>query len=88
MIVVMENLRARRIALKLSQIRLARLAGVSRWRICLHEIGDGPLSSEEERRINEAFRKEAIRMWKKVRRTQAEPASAVSVKGKEQAGNA
>ena len=38
------------------------LAGVSRYKICLHEIGDAELSSQELHRIEAALRKEAGRL--------------------------
>src|SRR5437899_2603810 len=41
------NLRSRRRALRISQLRLARLAGVSRFKICIYELGDGSLTSDE-----------------------------------------
>jgi len=56
------NIRDRRLRLKLSQTRLAGLAKVSRFKICLHERGDQFLSAEELGRIQQAFRKEAERI--------------------------
>jgi predicted transcriptional regulator len=56
------NLRAQRNALKISQIRLARLSGVSRFKICTYEVGDGLLTSDEQARISEALRAEADRL--------------------------
>ena len=58
----MENLRSHREALGLSQIRLARLAGVSRFRISVHESGDGELTAEEQGRIRAALKAEAQRL--------------------------
>ena len=56
------NIRPERRKLHISQPRLAKLAGVSRYKICLHEIGDAELSSQELRRIEAALRKEAGRL--------------------------
>jgi transcriptional regulator with XRE-family HTH domain len=60
--VVEMNLRAHRISLGLSQSRLARRSGVSRFKICTNELGGGSLTAEEESRIREAFRAEADRL--------------------------
>ncbi len=57
----MEQLRSHREALGLSQTRLARLANVSRFKICLFELGDGKLTTEEQNRIRTALRAEAQR---------------------------
>jgi hypothetical protein len=38
------------------------LSGVSRIRICLYEIGDRPLDSNDLKRIEQALRKKAARM--------------------------
>jgi predicted transcriptional regulator len=56
------DLKAQRQKLRLSQSALARLSGVSRIRICLHELGDRPLDSNDLKRIEQALRKEAARM--------------------------
>jgi predicted transcriptional regulator len=58
------NLRAHRSALGISQSRLARMSGVSRFKICLFELGDGALTAEEESAIYEALRTEAERIRK------------------------
>jgi predicted transcriptional regulator len=58
----MNELRTHREALGISQSRLARLAGVSRFKICLFELGDGKLTSEEQDRIRAALRTEAQRL--------------------------
>ena len=58
----MTNLRAHRNALGISQTRLAHLAGVSRYKICLFELGDGTLSIEEKTRILKALKGEANRL--------------------------
>jgi predicted transcriptional regulator len=57
-----ENLRACRISLGVSQSRLARLAGVSRFKICTYELGDRALTHEEQSRIRVALEKEAQRL--------------------------
>jgi hypothetical protein len=46
----------------MSQSKLARESGVSRFKICTHELGDGCLTAEEERRIHRALRLEAARL--------------------------
>ena len=54
--------RANRLALKLSQSELARLSGVSRFKICTFELGDASLTTEEQRRIAAALTSEAARL--------------------------
>ncbi len=56
------NLRSQRQRLGLTQSRLARLAGVNRISICLHELGDRPLREDERRRVQAALRGEAVRL--------------------------
>ena len=56
------NLRGTRLALRISQSRLARLSGVSRFKICLYELGDGSLSEEEQRCIRKALQAETDRL--------------------------
>jgi hypothetical protein len=46
----------------MSQVRLARKAGVSRFKICMYEVGDGALSADEQNRVREALRAEADRL--------------------------
>jgi hypothetical protein len=48
--------------LGLSQSRLARLSGVSRFKICTYELGNGALSQDEQNRIREALQAEAERL--------------------------
>jgi predicted transcriptional regulator len=57
-----ENLRASRTYLGISQSRLARLSGVSRFKICTYELGDDSLRPEEQNRIREALQVEAERL--------------------------
>jgi hypothetical protein len=57
-----ELLRANRISLGVSQSRLGRLSGVSRFKICTYELGDGHLSPEEQRRLYGALQAEADRL--------------------------
>lgn len=45
--------------LSLSQVRLANLAGVSRYRYVLWELGDGPLTADELQQIGDALRRRA-----------------------------
>lgn len=58
----MLDLRSHRTVLGLSQSKLARLAGVSRFKICTYELGGGCLTSEEQDRICQALRAEVIRL--------------------------
>jgi predicted transcriptional regulator len=58
------NLRAHRNALGISQSRLARISGVSRFKICTFELGDRSLTGEEQSRIREALQNEAERFRK------------------------
>jgi transcriptional regulator with XRE-family HTH domain len=57
-----ENLRACRLALRVSQSRLARLSCVSRFKICSYELGDRSLTTGEQLRISEALQAEAERL--------------------------
>jgi hypothetical protein len=41
---------------------LSRLSGVSRFKICTHELGNGAITPTEHTRINEALRAEADRL--------------------------
>lgn len=54
----MRNLKETRSVLRLSQSALARLAGVPRVHICLHELGDRSLTAQEERRVCTAIQRE------------------------------
>ena len=54
-----EDLRSQREALNLSQLRLARLTGFSRFRIVAFESGCGELSADELAEVQEAL--EAVR---------------------------
>lgn len=56
------ELRQQRSQLRLSQTRLARLSGVSRFKICLHELGDRSLSTGELVLIENALLREAGRL--------------------------
>ena len=58
----MNNLRTHRGTLGISQSRLARLSGVSRFKICTYELGDTSLTPEEQSRIREALQAEAQRL--------------------------
>ena len=58
----MRNLVVARRGLGISQSRLARLANVSRFKICTSELGDTELSLDEEVRIKAALRAEAARL--------------------------
>jgi predicted transcriptional regulator len=58
----MKQLRTHREALGISQSRLARPAGVSRFKICLFEIGDGKLTEDELTKIRAALNGEIQRL--------------------------
>ena len=49
-------------SLGMSQSKLARLSGVSRFKICTYELGDGSLTTDEQNRIREALQDEATRL--------------------------
>jgi hypothetical protein len=46
----------------MSQTRLARRASVSRFKLCMFELGDGTLTADEEGRISQALQAEADRL--------------------------
>jgi predicted transcriptional regulator len=56
------SIRERRVRLKLSQLKLAHCAGVSRFKLCLYELGQGTLSTEEIARLEAAIAREAQRL--------------------------
>jgi len=56
------DVKAARQRMSISQLRLAKLSGVSRFKIGLHEAGNSQLSDQELTRIKAALRKEARRM--------------------------
>jgi len=56
---VAAELRQKRTSLGVSQSRLARLSGVSRFKICMYELGDGSLSDDELSRIRAGLQAEA-----------------------------
>ena len=58
----MNKLRFHREALGLSQAELARLSGVSRFKICPFELGDSKLTPEEQKCICTALLAEADRL--------------------------
>jgi predicted transcriptional regulator len=58
----MTDLRSHRLALGISQSRLARLSAVSRFKICTHELGDTVLTAEEQDRIRQSLQSEAERL--------------------------
>src|SRR6266404_4256107 len=57
-----DNIQLARLKLRISQTRLATLARVSRFKICLHERGDLSLTPPELQRIADALREEARRI--------------------------
>jgi predicted transcriptional regulator len=58
----MVTLRSRRESLGISQSKLSRISGVSRFKICMFELGGGSLSPEECQRLKTAFEAEAARI--------------------------
>ena len=62
------DIRARRSQLQISQSQLARLSGVSRFKICMHELGDKPLNKKDEKEVEKAIRNEAARIHRCLRR--------------------
>jgi len=56
------SLRNHRNELRISQSKLSRISGVSRFKICTYELGNGSLTADEQRRIREALQAEAIRL--------------------------
>jgi predicted transcriptional regulator len=56
------DLRSHRNAIGISQSRLARLSGVSRFKICTYELGDSSLTADEQGRIRGALQAEADRL--------------------------
>ena len=56
------TLKAQRSAVRISQNRLAKLSGVSRFRIVMCELGEGTLTHEELSCIEKALHAEAARI--------------------------
>jgi predicted transcriptional regulator len=56
------NIRTHRLTLAISQSKLARLSAVSRFKICMFELGSGRLTSDEQLRIKKAFGTESARL--------------------------
>ena len=56
------DIRTHRLSLGISQSRLARLASVSRFKICMYELGGGSLTSEEHVFVSRALDNEAARI--------------------------
>jgi len=56
------DLQTRRTSLRLSQSALARLSGVSRFKICQFECGGSNLTQQEIARVNIAISDEATRL--------------------------
>ena len=62
------DIRTRRSQLKISQSQLARLSGVSRFKLCMHELGDKALNEKDEKEVEKAIRNEAARIHQCLRR--------------------
>jgi predicted transcriptional regulator len=58
------DLRFQRNALGISQSKLARISGVSRFKICTYELGSGSLSLAQQSCVREALQIEAQRLRK------------------------
>jgi predicted transcriptional regulator len=56
------NFKEDRSRLGLSQAKLARLSGVSRFKICPSELGDSRLTSDEQAKLRSALQAEAERL--------------------------
>lgn len=56
------DLRTHRTELGISQSRLARLSGVSRFKICTYELGDTRLTDDEQDRIRKGLQAEIERL--------------------------
>jgi len=56
------NVKESRVIVKLSQSKLARLSGVSRFKIVSYELGEGNLSPSEIELIRDALYSEAARI--------------------------
>jgi len=56
------SLKSHRNALGISQSKLARLSGVSRFKICTFELGDNSLTLDEQHRIKAALETEVERL--------------------------
>ena len=57
-----DKFKERRNRLGLSQAKLARLSGVSRFKICTAELGDTTLPPEDQEKIQQALQAEAARL--------------------------
>jgi transcriptional regulator with XRE-family HTH domain len=58
----MLSLQSNRHALGISQSRVARISGVSRFKICTYELGEGSLTMDEQNRIRCALQAEVDRL--------------------------
>jgi predicted transcriptional regulator len=61
-----QDLKDLRKRLSLSQLRLARISGVSRFNIALAELGDRPLRPDEAAKIDSAIQREAARLSQEI----------------------
>jgi len=59
---MMNVLRSHRAVLGISQSRLARISGVSRFKLCLFELGDAPLTKDEQHHVRHALHAEVERL--------------------------
>lgn len=57
-----EDFKAKRLSLRLSQSSLARLSGVSRFKICTFELGGPCFKPDEQTRLRDALSTEAARL--------------------------
>jgi predicted transcriptional regulator len=72
------DLRSNRNKLRISQSRLASLAGVSRFKICLYELGEGNLTPQELRLIRKVLQIEAERLRNLAINFESEPTAATA----------
>jgi hypothetical protein len=66
------QLRNRRLSLNLSQSRVSRISGVSRFKLNQFELGGKALSEAELARVNRAISQEAKRLRRKTLETHRE----------------
>jgi predicted transcriptional regulator len=59
---MMNELRSQRAVLGISQSRLARISGVSRFKLCLFELGDVSLTTDEQHQVRHVLQAEVERL--------------------------
>ena len=76
---LLTDIRTPRTVLGISQSRLARLSGVSRFKICVFELGDASLTVDEQRRVGRALQAEAQRLRHAAAQVEEGPAKQMEV---------